>query len=67
MTIQPIIGITGQVLYHHYPKMQLKECGNYIVKEKDEIERVWVTYTTCKTYHDLCKNHMSEFRSKKKD
>ena len=45
----------------------VKECGCYMVKEKDEIDRVWVTYTTYYTYHYLCKNHMSEYRSKKKN
>ena len=45
----------------------VKEYGCYIVKEKDESDRVWVTYTTYFTYHYLCKNHMSEYRSKKKD
>ena len=40
----------------------VKECGCYIVEE-----RVWVTYTTYRTYHCLCKNHMNEYRSKKKD
>ena len=48
----------------------VKECGFYIAKEKDESDRVWVPYTTYKTYHFLCKNHMSEYRehslSKKK-
>ena len=44
----------------------VKECGCYIVKEKDETDKVWVTYTTYETYHYLCKNHMSEYRSKKK-
>ena len=45
----------------------VKECGFYIVKEKDENDMVWVTYTTYKTHHYLCKNHLSEYRSKKKD
>ena len=49
----------------------VKECGCYIIKEKDERERVGVTYTTYYTYHYLCKNHISEYRehslSKKKD
>ena len=45
----------------------VRECGCYIVKEKDESQRIWVTYTTYKTYYYLCKNHMSEYRSKKKD
>ena len=45
----------------------VKECGCYIEKEKDESERVWVTYTTHRTYHYLCKNHMNEYISKKKD
>ena len=44
-----------------------KEFGCYIVEEMDESDRVWVTYTTYKTYHYFCKNHMSEYRSKKKD
>ena len=35
----------------------VKECGCYIVKEKDE---KWVTYTRYYIYHHLCKNHMSE-------
>ena len=46
-------------------------CGCYIVKKKDESDRVWVTYTTYYTYHYLCKHHMSEYRehnlSKEKD
>ena len=33
----------------------VKEYGCYIVKEKDESDRVWVTYTTYFTYHYLCK------------
>ena len=33
----------------------VKECICYIVEEKDESERVWVTYTAYKTYHYLCK------------
>ena len=45
----------------------VKKCDCYIVKEKDESDRVWVAYTTHETYHYLCKNHMSEYRSKKKD
>ena len=44
----------------------VKEYGCYIVEEKDESKRVWVTYTTIKTYHYLCKNHMSEYRGKKR-
>ena len=51
--------------------INVKECGCYIVKEKNERERVGVTYTTYYTYHYLCKNHISEYRehspSKKKD
>ena len=35
----------------------VKECGCYIVKGKDER---WVTYTRYYIYHYLCKNHMSE-------
>ena len=49
----------------------IEECGCYIVKEKDESDRAWVTYTTYFTYHCLSKNRMSEYRennlSKKKD
>ena len=37
-------------------------CGCYIVKEKDESDRAWVTYSTYYTYHYLCKNHMNEYR-----
>ena len=33
----------------------VKECGCYIVKEKDESNRVWVTFTTYYTY--LQKSH----------
>ena len=45
--------------------------GCYIVKEKDESDRAWVTYTTNFIYHCLSQNHMSEYRehllSKKND
>ena len=51
----------------HENATNVKECGCYIVKEKDKIDRVWVTYTTYKTYQYLCKNHMNEYRNKKKD
>ena len=40
----------------------VKRCGCYIVKEKDESDRAWVTYSTYYTYHHLCQNHMSEYR-----
>ena len=33
--------------------------GCYIVEEKDETDKAWVTYTTYYTYHYLCKNGMS--------
>ena len=43
----------------------------YIVRKKNESDRVWVTYTTYYTYHYLYKNNMSEYREhnlrKKKD
>ena len=38
----------------------VERCGCYIVKEKDEGDRAWVTYSTCYTYHYLCRSHMSE-------
>ena len=51
--------------------INVEQCGCYIVKEKDESDRAWVTYTKYYSYHYLCKNHMSEYReqnlSKKKD
>ena len=30
--------------------INVKECGCYIIKEKEESDRAWVTYTTYKTY-----------------
>ena len=61
------IGISHYYDVYNNTTYYVKECGCYVGKEKDEIDRVWVTYTTYKTYHYLCKNHMSEYRSKKKD
>ena len=63
MTIQPIIMVTGQALYHHHLKMQLMQRGLDVTSwKKDESEGVWVTYTTYYTYHCLCKNGMSQYR-----
>ena len=45
----------------------VEESGCYILEEKDESDRAWVTYTKYYNYHYLCKNHMSEYRSKKKN
>ena len=50
--------------------INVEGCGCYIVKEKEESDRAWVTYTKYYTHHYLCKNHMSEYKghnlSKKK-
>ena len=40
----------------------VKRCEYYIVKEKHESDRAWVTCTTYYTYHYLCQNHMSEYK-----
>ena len=37
-------------------------CGCYIIKEKDESDRAWVTHTTYYTYHYLCRSDMSEYK-----
>ena len=38
----------------------VKECGCYIIKDVQESDRVWVTYTTINTYHYRCKTHTME-------
>ena len=41
-------------------------CGCYIVKRKDESERVWVTYITYYTYHCLNLSKKKDWKFSKK-
>ena len=38
----------------------IKQCGCYTIEEKDESDRVWVTYTHIHTYHHYCKDHFKK-------
>ena len=52
-TMQVIIRITGRSATSQPPgnATYLKGCSCCIIKEKDESNRVWVTYSTYNTYH----------------
>lgn len=39
---------------------RLQSCGCYVVVERDDSDRCWVTYTTETTHHYLCVEHMAK-------